>query len=1081
MRRNNLKEINSAKIGFGLDKKLNSKNSIKKTAFNQSNKAIPAFAVLLSLFSLLAALAFAIPNSLTLQGKLTSPGGVSQQGTFTFMFRMYDIPNYTYYNVTQNITLLNETNGSTYLKEANITYINYTNILWEQNQSVTTDANGVYDVILHNINLSFADQYYLGITIGTDNESTPRINLTSSPYSFRANVSEDLNANHSYIVTNLSITGNATIGSGGTTLAISTQTFNLTAIGNIFSAGNLSIAGNSFFVDSLNSRIGIGTNLPHNTLTVIGSMDVSGSLNASSINATQRLIINNTLFVNGSRVGIGTSSPTDGRLLDARGNATFGVSGADTSIGLRRASDGAVAGEIRLIGSNLTIFNSQSSGNIDFFTGDATRMFISSTGNVGIGTTAPNYLLQVASGTDGRSVNLSNVLYVNGSSGNVGIGTTTPQNPLEVIGAVTVAGTLNASSLNVTGNAYFATSSGNVGIGTASPASKLVVVGSANITGGLNVSGDTNISGNFYVTGNAVIGDSSSDAVEVNAQIASNLIPNANNRDLGSASNFWRRAYIDLATISNLSVTGNTTVGGTTSPTFTLNSNYTGDDTRDVELIFERGTPITNAVFKWDAANKRFDINFPLFIQDGNNLTVDTNTLFVDGSINKVGIGTTGPQNELEVIGAVTVAGTLNASSLNVTGNAYFATASGNVGIGKISPNFKLDVAGTINASGLLLTNGTFSVGQGGRIGIGVSNPATALHVIGNVTINDSTRQNSIFIDSEANAILFQGENGSLYQPVYGSDDDLVLYLPFSENTINTSNRTYDRSPFGNDGTLYNMNNGDPNNGTWTAGKYGYAMKFDGVNDFINVTTHPSIALSTLTGYSITVWVKTSAQATQIITIRNVAGVGVRHQFSLEDLGSGSERISLGGFGVSGIGGDTVEIFDNKWHHVAVTVLNQSVQFYLDGAKAGGGTFTGSGWDSDGFDKHIGYDPVGGVNPFNGTMDELMIYKRALAPEEIRTHYLRGSGFGAMGAVTADKFRVVNTSANVQLELNQTSFDVRAITGSSVFLVDKTNLRVGINQTSPTSTLHAVGTVNLTNGAASFRVTSDNNIVIHLE
>ena len=47
--------------------------------------------------------------------------------------------------------------------------------------------------------------------------------------------------------------------------------------------------------------------------------------------------------------------------------------------------------------------------------------------NVGIGITTPNYLLQVASGTDGRSVNLSNVLYVNGTTnGSVGIGTSAP-------------------------------------------------------------------------------------------------------------------------------------------------------------------------------------------------------------------------------------------------------------------------------------------------------------------------------------------------------------------------------------------------------------------------------------------------------------------------------------------------------------------------------------------------------------------------------------------------------------------------------------------------------------------------------
>ena len=69
-----------------------------------------------------------------------------------------------------------------------------------------------------------------------------------------------------------------------------------------------------------------------------------------------------------------------------------------------------------------------------------------------------------------------------------------------------------------------------------------------------------------------------------------------------------------MATIGNLSASG-TDIGGTTSPTFVFNSNYSGNDARDIELIFERGTPTTNAVLKWDSANKRFDINFPLFIQ----------------------------------------------------------------------------------------------------------------------------------------------------------------------------------------------------------------------------------------------------------------------------------------------------------------------------------------------------------------------------------------------------------------------------------------------------------------------------------
>src|SRR3989338_10199603 len=71
-----------------------------------------------------------------------------------------------------------------------------------------------------------------------------------------------------------------------------------------------------------------------------------------------------------------------------------------------------------------------------------------------------------------------------------------------------------------------------------------------------------------------------------------------------------------------------------------------------------------------------------------------------------------------------------------------------------------------------------------------------------------------------------------------------------------------------------------------------------------------------------------------------------------------------------------------------------------------------------------------------------MLYKRVLTPEEIRTHYLRGSGFGASGAITADVFRVVNTSGSVVLATN----------GS----------RVGIGTTNPLFPLTVVGTINAT-------------------
>ena len=254
----------------------------KKNNFKKINLI---FVISLYIFLLISAIAFAIPNSLTLQGKLTNLAGVSQSGTFNFTFKIYDAA----------------TGG---------------NLLWElPNYNITTDANGIYDVILGNINLSFADQYYLGITVGTDNESLPRVNLTSSPYSFRANTSEALNPNASYFVNNLSISGNATIGTGSTTLSVSTQTFNLTTIGSISLSSNITLG------DQIKFKFGqIIDNLADGWLKLTGSLNVtSGLVVGGNFNVTS-----NVTFI-----GLKNCNTID---TDANGLLTCGSdSGADAA------------------------------------------------------------------------------------------------------------------------------------------------------------------------------------------------------------------------------------------------------------------------------------------------------------------------------------------------------------------------------------------------------------------------------------------------------------------------------------------------------------------------------------------------------------------------------------------------------------------------------------------------------------------------------------------------------------------------------------------------------------------------------
>ena len=79
---------------------------------------------------------------------------------------------------------------------------------------------------------------------------------------------------------------------------------------------------------------------------------------------------------------------------------------------------------------------------------------------------------------------------------------------------------------------------------------------------------------------------------------------------------------------------------------------------------------------------------------------------------------------------------------------------------------------------------------------------------------------------------------------------------------------------------------------------------------------------------------------------------------------------------------------DGNWHHVAVVNNGGTFQNYVDGLASGsssslspnvvaGGQFLGKNLSSS--------------NYFNGLMDEVAVYSRALLASEISNHYLRGA------------------------------------------------------------------------------------------
>ena len=180
-----------------------------------------------------------------------------------------------------------------------------------------------------------------------------------------------------------------------------------------------------------------------------------------------------------------------------------------------------------------------------------------------------------------NGVNLAfetNLLYLDVNNSRVGINNANPQYDLDV-GGTTRAPTINVSGASSIGTVQFngntiSSTSPTLVLGTADNVvynKRLTIdsidirdniistnesnaniefvpngVGTVEIIGDTNVQGNITATGNITANGNITIGDADTDNVTFNADIASNIIPDATNTyNIGSSTKKWNNAYVN--------------------------------------------------------------------------------------------------------------------------------------------------------------------------------------------------------------------------------------------------------------------------------------------------------------------------------------------------------------------------------------------------------------------------------------------------------------------------------------------------------------------------------------------------------
>ncbi len=159
------------------------------------------------------------------------------------------------------------------------------------------------------------------------------------------------------------------------------------------------------------------------------------------------------------------------------------------------------------------------------------------------------------------------------------------------------------------------------------------------------------------------------------------------------------------------------------------------------------------------------------------NLTVDTDTLFVDGSANRVGIGTTTPSAPLHVVGSNALPHLRVEAGAAAPFGAFFSLDATATAGGKEYLMFSTGAGAGEGQGKLVIQNQTdginvMTVDPNGNVGIGTSSPSERLHVCGNIrAVGNITASGSITASVP----------GACPDYVFGSDYELMPLDELSE------------------------------------------------------------------------------------------------------------------------------------------------------------------------------------------------------------------------------------------------------------------------------------------------------------
>ena len=223
----------------------------------------------------------------------------------------------------------------------------------------------------------------------------------------------------------------------------------------------------------------------------------------------------------------------------------------------------------------------------------------------------------------------------------------------------------------------------------------------------------------------------------------------------------------------------------------------------------------------------------------------------------------------------------------------------------------------------------------------------------------------------------------SVFCNLANAEPDLIAWWKFDEGSGSTA---YDS---------VGSNHGTINGAEWTTGQIDGALSFDGVDDYVDLDAHIGDFQNLSTG-SVSVWIKKESTGSSGAFFSASDSGDVDSRLTFIKLADGRIIVRISQNGTSKVYWTSTNAVPSGWHHFAYTTNSSGHWIYLDAEPFAGSYTVGSPSTNAFFNDvtqqdnlRIGHMYLNNeaVTHWNGTIDDVRIYDRALCAEAIYQLY----------------------------------------------------------------------------------------------